>query len=459
MNTLNQKSSSYSSFEEELRGSNNMNLFDKASKMISDFANFSTILRMMGAIAVLASMSMFLMQGWGDTDDIERFRIMLLQTFLLGGAGFAMVKLLKEVKGARLFFGLALVSVAANFTTLGALIYSMFSWDNLSVAYPQFAEWKASTPGGTLLSAGIAVAVLTPLTWLSFSVLARPAAKRLTLWYVGANLLLLVPVREVTAIVIIVAVASVLLMKFFVQKNENADMKELFRWNTKEGKFARLILFVPLIIMTVRSFHYEFTNMSVLMLCVAIYALLVFCARVFANKFSPICHLTAMFAASIGVAIIAFELNVLPISNSFELPTFALLLTGVCVDLYRRAKGSWMEDVSVFTAAFILTSTFVINHLAFNTVVSFFGALLTASFMLFYAFQIRSRILGCSGLMLAASIPVFHIGEITNFFIGSGWLGFAVGGVGIIVLASLLDRYGAIVQLKLSGQNNNKLAK
>ena len=31
----------------------------------------------------------------------------------------------------------------------------------------------------------------------------------------------------------------------------------------------------------------------------------------------------------------------------------------------------------------------------------------------------------------------------------AGWIGFAIAGVSVIVLASMLDRYGAIIKLKL----------
>ena len=100
---------------------------------ILKIASFSELLRIFGACAVLASMSLFLMNGWSEGNDIQRYLKLLAQTGLLTLGGLALSVGLKEYKGARLFYGLSLVSVAANFTILGALIYSMVQWGSKAV--------------------------------------------------------------------------------------------------------------------------------------------------------------------------------------------------------------------------------------------------------------------------------------------------------------------------------------
>ena len=70
-------------------------------------------------------MSSFMLQDWGSANDIQHYFMLLMQSALLAGAGFAMSYLLKENKGARIFFGLGLISVTANFTILGALVFSL----------------------------------------------------------------------------------------------------------------------------------------------------------------------------------------------------------------------------------------------------------------------------------------------------------------------------------------------
>ena len=113
-------------------------IFDRLKQITS----VSDILRVFGACAVIASMSLFLLNGWSDGNDIQRYFKLLAQTGLLAGSGIALSFWLKENKGARLFLGLGLISVVANFTILGALTYSMVQLDGGLIDYPSIVTWK-----------------------------------------------------------------------------------------------------------------------------------------------------------------------------------------------------------------------------------------------------------------------------------------------------------------------------
>ena len=101
----------------------------RIQRSLQNFASVSEALRFLGAAVLLASMSIFLLQGWNEGNDISRYLLLLSQTGLLAASGFALSYGLKETKGARIFFGLALISIPANFTILSALLYSVFQWD------------------------------------------------------------------------------------------------------------------------------------------------------------------------------------------------------------------------------------------------------------------------------------------------------------------------------------------
>jgi len=73
------------------------------------------MLRVFGACAVIASLSLFLIEGWTDGNDLNRYFKLLAQTGLITGAGLFLSFVVKEVKGARVFFGVFLrVTVQAN---------------------------------------------------------------------------------------------------------------------------------------------------------------------------------------------------------------------------------------------------------------------------------------------------------------------------------------------------------
>ena len=66
---------------------------DRVMHSIRNFATLSEALRILGAGVLLASMSVFLLQGWSEGNDIRRYLLLLAQTGLLGAAGFAFVPL------------------------------------------------------------------------------------------------------------------------------------------------------------------------------------------------------------------------------------------------------------------------------------------------------------------------------------------------------------------------------
>ena len=55
---------------------------------LKNFTNMSRLLRITGAMAVIASMSAFLMQDWSGGSDLSRYYLMLTQTLLLAAGGF-----------------------------------------------------------------------------------------------------------------------------------------------------------------------------------------------------------------------------------------------------------------------------------------------------------------------------------------------------------------------------------
>ena len=105
----------------------------------------STVLRVFGAGVVVTAIGVFLFQHWEAGNDLFRYSMLLGQTVILSLLGFGTARFMKEPKSARVFLSLGLVSTAASFTILGALLYSVVQWDAVSVAYPGFAYWQVGS--------------------------------------------------------------------------------------------------------------------------------------------------------------------------------------------------------------------------------------------------------------------------------------------------------------------------
>ena len=77
--------------------------------LIRKATTIAELTRLSGAALIVFALSLFLMQGVDASNDLQRYHLLLLQTSFLGAAGFAVGFLLKEPRGARVFFSLGLI--------------------------------------------------------------------------------------------------------------------------------------------------------------------------------------------------------------------------------------------------------------------------------------------------------------------------------------------------------------
>ncbi|MCK5727060.1 MAG: hypothetical protein KAH22_09580 [Thiotrichaceae bacterium] len=426
--------------------SNTPSLLESAGKAIKEFATISELMRIVGAIGVLASMSVFLMQGWGDSSDIELFLLMLLQTTLLAAAGFVMFKGLKENKSARLFFGLGLVSMAVNFTTLGALFYAVFHLDTPVADYATYAKWVPSDVGTLVLASIGSIVLLLPLAYFSFSVLSRPAAKQLTLWYFGLNILLLLPLRD-PSLILAITLAVLLAMGYFLSKKGSAQAI-LSNGKTLEGKFARIILFAPLMVFVLRSlFWYEVDNLAILMMFATTYIMIRQVSLSTKNTKNTLLNGLSLALGLIGALWVSIELVSVP--SVLITPIFTMIFIASCVDVYLRADHWTMQRVVYNLGSIVMAVALTLNHLFFESALTFVIALFAGLAIFSVAYYLRSTFNIILSTVMMLILPILYGSEILSMVFNSGWLGLAISGVSIIVLASVVDRYGAVIKLKL----------
>ncbi|MEM7358770.1 MAG: hypothetical protein AAF431_06725 [Pseudomonadota bacterium] len=217
-------------------------------EQLKSIANVSEVIRIFGACAVIASMSLFLLEGWSNGNDIQRYLKLLGQTGLLTLAGLVLSLVVKEYKGARLFFGLGLISVVANFAILGALFYSLFPVDATIADYPEMVTWvaiKAEVFWPVFAGALVALALVTRFC---YSIFARNIANALTISFLLLNGLLLVPLRGSLSVSVLLLAGT--LAAFYVIKALRKRDETVI---TAESKFAFVTLCLPLLVMAVRS--------------------------------------------------------------------------------------------------------------------------------------------------------------------------------------------------------------
>ncbi|HYQ01424.1 MAG TPA: hypothetical protein VER96_22280 [Polyangiaceae bacterium] len=210
---------------------------------------FTRALRIAGAALVVAAASTFMLQNWQAGNDLMRYAMLVGQSLLLAAAAYFVGLTVREGRSARTFLALVLATIPVSFAVLGGLVYSQFHLGELA-SLPHYASWIAPSKGAALLAVFGTLIVLVPLSLVSFTALARKEAKALTLAFVGANLLVLVPLRQPELVSVFSGVALLGLLR--LELTRFAVSAQL---DTLEGKLARVMPFAPPLIMLGRVFH------------------------------------------------------------------------------------------------------------------------------------------------------------------------------------------------------------
>ncbi len=412
-------------------------------KMITQFATLSQMLRILGAFSVVASMSVFLLQDWGNGNDLHRYYILLSQSALLASGGFFLAFLLKENKGARVFLGLSLVSIAANLTTLGALIFSYVQWGSTLSNYPSIALWTVSSSASIALALGLAAIILIPITLFGFKVMARQSAIPLTGAYLLANSMLLLPVRD-TFYTSIIAGISILLSLAFVTKLVAKDPK----LRTAEGKFARLLLFIAPVIMLVRSLWlYQADELIYTIIAFTGYMTLRHCSlqlelqsrfRKFMEFSSiPLAILVATPASQLIDKVFPFE---------FALPAFALVFTAHMIDLSKRSNN--YKHSALFISALVTSLSFMLHLAIYENLFSGVICAVTGIAIMVMGYINKSRNITFLGVITTAVAVIYDFFEIYAMIDLFSWSSLAITGISAIVIGSLIERHGVYIKLR-----------
>ncbi len=425
----------------------------KVINTLRQFATVSELLRILGAAIMVGSLSLFMMQGWLEGNDIQRYLKLLAQTVLLTAGGFGLSALLKEHKGARLFFGLGLASVAANFTILGALVYSIIQFDGMLGSYPEYAAWVSQSPMHVGLVTALALAILIPVTRLAFTVLARPAAKWLTTTYLVGGALLLLPVRS-SVWSALLAVALVGFIIWNISRNRGDDRSP----GTTESKFSIMMLLLPPVILCVRSFYfYSVEALALGCMAAAAFLLIRHCSISSESSTTqklldwlslPLPLVTAFFL-TLGLEVAHGELFFL---------TLAFLMMPMFGELTLRRPNTFRSVAFGGIGSLAICGALLVNQFNYQGLglglISMLGGLL----MIATGYWLNRREISVLGMFTTSVIAAVNASHFFQWFNINNWVMLSVLGASAIILASLLDRYGAAFKLRLDEMRARRLS-
>jgi len=416
-------------------------------RSVRNFATLSEGLRFLGASVLVASMSVFLLQGWSDGNDIGRYLLLLAQSGLLAVTGLAMSHGLKEPRGARVFFGVALISIPANFVILSALLYSVFQWDGgVATTYPDYALWQIDNIAGTGLVVGGALLVLLPVTMFAFAVMARRSAAPLTMHFMLLNALLLVPIRASMPAGII-ALAGIGYALFATRRLLAGDAS----LRTGEGRFALATLLIPPGIVLFRSMYfYHIDALMVAMLATALF-LTARQVSLLPDRSARVALLLEILSVPIAFVGALAMTDVIDgaLARGLAGPAFALLFAMPCVDLLRRTESRALAGFVTGTVGVITGLSFLWSAWAYPSAMSAILCLAAGGLLLTAGLALQERVATICGTATMMGGLVFGLEDLARLVIESGWIELALFGAGAIVLGSVIDRHGIAIKLAL----------
>jgi len=407
----------------------------------------SALLRGLGALVVTGAFVLYLFQGWRGGDDLTRALLLLGHTVALTLAGFGLGHWLREPRGARLFIALALAAMPVSFAFLGGLLYSHLGSvmpDPAAAGFWQPAPDGALALGPVLLLTLTATAVLALAIGIGFLVLARRSAWRLTGLYLLANLALLVPVRHGLAVpVLLLGLALALSAAAVRLRRADASLA------TTEGRFARLVLALPLLLMTGRSLWLYAPDA----LFFAVLALLGHGALRMAMdagvRWPRLLESAAAATAMVAAGCVLLTLAPLAaLADALKLPIATLVLAGLLLDLGNRPGHTGAAYRP--TAAALLALAMALNLAIHGGLGPAVGAIAAGIGTLAAGYWLRSRGLFLLGMAVAV-LGLGYAGEaaLANFTIGT-WTGLVLLGSASIVAGSLLERHGTALRALLA---------
>ena len=413
-------------------------------QLFRKYASFSDLLRFSGVVSVAVAMGMFLIDGAEKFNDLQRFLTMLGFTGALTAAGFILSLLIKEQRGSRVFLGLSLLSVPVNFAVFGAMLYSFIPLDGMVQNYSGFALWQvSSTEMITALAAGLAV--LVPVIWMSYTVLARTARNWLTTCLLLSSAVLVIPVRH-EIFVAALAVLTASAMWWFVRKNS----KESLALKTVEGKFSAALLFVsPAILIGRGLFLYNASSVLVFMLSAGAY--LVLRQLLVSQKQAGFLTATGtIFTAMVALVVSAAGVDLINTMLHDSLAT-VIGIVGFLVlnhDLTKVSPSTRTANtasmVSVILSVCALVTLPMLDGGSMLTAMS----LSTLIAIAVYGYRKDRLPITTIATLGVVVISILHVQLLWATAMQTGWWGIAGLGVLAIVSGSLLDRAGTVVAKK-----------
>lgn len=388
-------------------------------------------LRITGAVILVASASSFLFRNWDVGSGLLRYGLLLVETLLLTGGAYYCGVTLGESKGSRTLLALVSGLTTILFAALGGFVLSSFFPGMVPADVPGIVSWTTSsgwTTAGLLL---VTLLTAVPLNYFAFKVSARPFAGWLTLAFLVGNSLLLLPFRGDVAVFIIVAVGFAMLTFLELRIFQSHSAMSTF-----EGRVARLLLAVPILIVLGRSLWLYSPSdllfgMIYMMIAVGLQT------EVVRKLENPVARGFMEFTAGIlALGAMFYWLRSFWVWSSFEFMVCFFCAAGyMAAARLGRGSGVYRAFAGTFTIVGIAWGFAALDGEAFTLFLT-----LPAGLLIWFGYREKSITLTAAGIIAAIILAAVNLLDLFLFAGLFNWVLLSLLGLGLIVGASVLER-------------------
>lgn len=394
----------------------------------------ATLFRWVGIGAFALSTIVFLLQGIDAVDSILRNWTYLILMVVVGALGVGVQRLLQDAKSARLLLGAGVALIPIQFAQLAGLLHDLFGTSTTA--------WLASAlpmDSITLLIGAACSAVLAiPVAMAGFRVLARTQTKHLTVYLLAAAAMLLLPFRE--GIAAWVTVAGLLGITLFADRKFIAAGAVA---RTLEGRAVRFLLAIPATIAVVRLGFYIETLAAFAALLAIAAAIMVICSRIYLKQSSlgeAVLFAGAMSGA-LAWAMMMYVVDPAFIVQATLIPAAIMIMVlGAISRAPHLYRSIGCAGLLIATYPLLMSGVFADQSLALVI-----GLLLSVQG---YLAKWREPV------MLGAILTLGAFGAMLIQTLGNvelvSWLSLAIGGITLVIVASVLERHGRNLRVRLN---------
>ena len=383
------------------------------------------LLRLCGAGMIVAAAGTFLVQSWDETGDVVRYLALLGTTALLPALAVTCGIRFREGRSARVLVVTFLALVPIHAGVLGGFVLSQLGDGNAALG--SVAQWVAPSPFAALVVVAAAVAVLGPLTWGAFRVLAREHAGLLTAASAGGHALVLIPDRSVHAAALAMA-PSLAAAAWCTWRMKPA---------TREAKLAVAFLLAPAMVIAARQvLFYEVSSVFwATILGVFAVGLFVTGRKSGDASVERVAFVPAMFAT---FALMVDSPLLRDVSLSTQWLLYGWITAAACFGFAwasRRSKGFFVGAALVLNA-FTAATTLLYAPRPWAAL----QAIAIGLGVMSYGFVRGRRGVLSGGVALAGLGFILEVQHAIDAFEPSGWLALAGFGGALVALTAWLER-------------------